>query len=120
MTNTRMTDPETLEVRYPVRLWRFQVRSGSGGAGAKRGGDGVIRELEFLAPLSVTTLNQRRGEYPPFGLRGGGPGAVGENIMIHGGQSKTVPGCTTMTVEVGDRLIVQTPGGGGYGAAETV
>ena len=73
MTNTRLTDPEVLERRYPVRVRSFTIRRGSGGAGARRGGDGVVRRLEFLQPLEVSILSQRRGPYAPYGLAGGSP-----------------------------------------------
>ncbi|MBI2825599.1 MAG: hydantoinase B/oxoprolinase family protein [Planctomycetia bacterium] len=77
MTNTRLTDPEVLEQRYPVRLLEFAIRRGSGGAGARRGGDGVVRRIEFLRPLDVSILSQRRGPYAPYGMAGGEPGALG-------------------------------------------
>ncbi len=112
MTNTRITDPEVLESRFPVRLRRFEVRRGSGGAGAQPGGDGVVRELEFLAPLSVSILSERRVT-APFGLCGGEPGARGANFH----NERPLAGCATFDVAVGDRVRIETPGGGGYGAA---
>lgn len=115
MTNTRMTDPEVFELRYPVRLWRFQIRSNSGGQGTHHGGDGVVREIEFLRPLNVTTLHQRRGEYSPFGLHGGQAGATGENHLDKAGIVEPVSGCEKIEVAAGDRVIIRTPGGGGYG-----
>ncbi len=81
MTNTRLTDPEVLERRYPVRMRTFSIRRGSGGAGRCRGGDGVIRRIEFLKPLEVSILSQRRGPYAPYGLQGGQPGAFGRNTL---------------------------------------
>ena len=75
MTNTRLTDPEVLERRYPVRIHEFRIRPDSGGRGRHRGGDGVIREIEFLRPVVVSMLSERRGPYPPFGLDGGAAGA---------------------------------------------
>jgi 5-oxoprolinase (ATP-hydrolysing) len=110
MTNTRCTDAEVLETRYPVRLREFSIRRGSGGSGLLRGGDGLVRELEFLAPLQVTILSQRRATRP-FGLAGGGPGASGRNLLSGG----PLPGCVSLLVKVGDRLRIETPGGGGYG-----
>ncbi len=82
MTNTRLTDPEVLERRYPVRVRSFSIRRGSGGKGLRRGGDGVIRQLEFLRPLEVSILSQRRGPYPPYGLAGGENGALGRNLLL--------------------------------------
>src|SRR5205807_249365 len=90
MTNTRLTDPEVLEARYPIRLHEFSIRRGSGGAGRHRGGDGVIRRLEFLRPLTLSILSQRRGPYPPYGLHGGAPGALGRN-RIERHAATTVP-----------------------------
>lgn len=116
MTNTRLTDPEVLESRYPLRLVRFAIRRGSGGAGRWRGGDGVIREIEFLAPLEVSILSQRRTT-APYGLAGGAPGAVGRNTLIHRGsaEGEILPGIARVDVAAGDRIIIETPGGGGYG-----
>ena len=93
MTNTRATDPEVLERRWPVRLWEFSIRRGSGGAGRRRGGDGVVRRLEFLADLEVSILSQRRGPYPPYGLEGGQPGALGRNVLQRAdGAVEVLPG----------------------------
>jgi 5-oxoprolinase (ATP-hydrolysing) len=110
MTNTRITDPEILEARYPVRLLEFSVRRGSGGAGAFRGGDGVVRELMFLLPLDVAILSDRRATVP-FGLAGGEPGAPGRNLS----NGHELPGRAHFKVQPGDRLRIETPGGGGYG-----
>ncbi len=115
MTNTRITDPEVLEFRYPVRLRRFAIRRGSGGSGRWRGGDGVIREIEFLAPLEFSILSQHR-ETAPFGMAGGGDGATGRQTLIHGnGKRRRVNGVDGFKVSNGDRLVLETPGGGGYG-----
>ena len=114
MTNTRITDPEVLESRFPVRLRTFALRRGSGGAGLHRGGDGLVRELEFLAPLQVSILSDRRGR-PPFGLAGGEAGAAGANRWIQTGRSRDVPGRARLCVQPGDRFRIETPGGGGYG-----
>ena len=110
MTNTRITDPEILEARYPVRLIEFSVRHGSGGPGAFAGGDGLIRELEFLAPLQVAILSDRRTTLP-FGLAGGEPAAPGRNVW----NGRELPGRAAFHVQPGDRLRIETPGGGGYG-----
>jgi 5-oxoprolinase (ATP-hydrolysing) len=159
MTNTRLTDPEVLEARYPVRLHEFSIRRGSGGAGLHRGGDGVIRRLEFLKPLTLSILSQRRGPYPPYGLHGGAPGALGRNSLrrvrethqpsfspepqantpetphanpqsaTHNPQSPaadpqsaapppadSLPALVQTTVDPGDVLTIETPGGGGFGS----
>jgi len=110
MTNTRITDPEILESRFPVRLWRFGLRPGSGGSGTHRGGDGLVRELEFLVPLEVSMLSDRR-IYPPFGLFGGEVGRPGQTRW----NDRILPARATVQVEPGDRLVVETPGGGGFG-----
>jgi 5-oxoprolinase (ATP-hydrolysing) len=118
MTNTRLTDPEVLERRAPVRLWRFSIRRGSGGAGRHRGGDGVVRELELLAPLHVSLLTERRGPYAPWGAAGGGPGALGRNLVLRAGAAspELLPAKVALELGPGDRVIVETPGGGGWGA----
>ena len=115
MTNTRLTDPEVLEDRYPVRLRQFAIRRGSGGAGRYRGGDGVIREIEFLAPLGVSLLTQRRTR-APYGLAGGEPGAPGENLLLpKDGAPRLLDATDQFHVDPGDVLRISTPGGGGYG-----
>jgi 5-oxoprolinase (ATP-hydrolysing) len=111
MTNSRITDPEILEQRFPVRLRRFAVRRGSGGAGERRGGDGVIREIEFLAPLSVSLIAERR-KRAPYGASGGSPGAPGEDSV----DDTPIDGRTSFRVRPGQVLKIATPGGGGYGA----
>jgi 5-oxoprolinase (ATP-hydrolysing) len=117
MTNTRITDAEVLEHRYPVRLERFAIRRGSGGAGRHRGGDGAIRELLFLEPMALSVLTQHRVERP-FGMEGGEPGLAGSQRVIREGSKPieldSVDGCD---VAAGDRLILETPGGGGWGVA---
>jgi len=116
MTNSRLTDAEVLESRYPVRVERFEIRRGSGGAGRWRGGDGVIRELLFLEEMDVNLLSGHR-RHPPPGLEGGAPGEVGRNRVIRaGGPTETLDGADSASLGVGDRLIVETPGGGGYGS----
>lgn len=118
MTNTRMTDPEIFERRYPVRIQEFSVRANSGGAGKYPGGDGIVRKLEFLKPIKVSMLSERRGEYSPFGLEGGEPGAKGENLLQHsdGSGQEDLGGKFAIQVKPGDVLTIKTPGGGGYGA----
>ncbi len=115
MTNTRITDPEVLEKRLPVRLHRFAIRHHSGGAGEFRGGDGMVRELEFLRPLQVSLITSRR-TIAPYGFAGGGDGKPGENILIRGRETIRLPSSTTLEVCAGDRLIIKTPGGGGWGS----
>jgi 5-oxoprolinase (ATP-hydrolysing) len=119
MTNTRATDPEVLEHRYPVRLNRFAIRTGSGGAGRWRGGDGLIRELEFLAPLELSILSQHRVS-APYGLHGGGDGAVGRQVVVRtDGSRRELAGIDGCRVEPGDRLLLETPGGGGWGEPDS-
>ena len=114
MTNTAITDPEVIENRYPVRLLQFAVRLGSGGRGLWRGGDGVIREFEFLKPLTLSLLTQHRTQ-GPYGLEGGEPGEKGAQILVTGAGSRTLEPSCTVAVSAGDRLTILTPGGGGYG-----
>ena len=115
MTNTRITDPEILERRYPVLVREFALRRGSGGKGKFRGGDGLVRELEFLEPLQVSILSERR-VFTPYGLEGGGDGKRGENIFIrNNGRRLNLGGKNAIQAEVGDRLRICTPGGGGWG-----
>jgi 5-oxoprolinase (ATP-hydrolysing) len=116
MTNTRLTDPEILERRYPARVREFSIRRDSGGAGRNRGGDGTVRQLEFLRPLEVSLLTQRRGPHPPYGAAGGEPGAIGRNRLIRAaGSVVELAGIAQFRVEAGDVLVVETPGGGGFG-----
>ncbi|EGX58312.1 hydantoinase/oxoprolinase [Streptomyces zinciresistens K42] len=115
MTNSRLTDPEVLEWRLPVRLDAFAVRAGSGGAGAWRGGDGAVRRIRFLEPMTVSTLSQHR-RVPPYGMAGGEPGALGANRVEHAdGTVTALRGSDSADVRPGDVLVVETPGGGGYG-----
>ncbi len=114
MTNTAITDPEIIEQRYPVRLRQFAIRQGSGGPGQWRGGDGVVREFEFVEPLTVSLLTQHRVE-APFGLQGGQPSQCGRQTLVRNGQSTLLDGCTTFEAQAGDRVIIETPGGGGWG-----
>jgi 5-oxoprolinase (ATP-hydrolysing) len=118
MTNTRLTDPEVIERRYPVRLHEFAIRRGSGGAGRKRGGDGIVRRIEFLKPLTVSLLTERRGEFGPFGLEGGESGAIGQNRLRRADleADTDLPGKVQLDVSAGDVLTIETPGGGGFGS----
>ena len=115
MTNTRLTDPEVLEWRFPVRVEEFAIRRGSGGAGRHRGGDGVRRSLRFLEQMTVTTLSSHR-VVPPHGMDGGEPGACGRNRIIRAdGREEVLAGNDQAEVAPGDRFVMETPGGGGYG-----
>lgn len=118
MTNTRSTDPEVLEKRYPCILHQFSIRQGSGGEGLHRGGDGVIREIEFRIPLQLSILSERRA-IAPYGMAGGQPGERGQNLLKKwtgdGYNTITLGGKSTLNAEKGDRMVVMTPGGGGYG-----
>ncbi|MDE0520362.1 MAG: hydantoinase B/oxoprolinase family protein [Boseongicola sp.] len=116
MTNTRMTDPEVLESRFPVRVDEFSIRTGSGGAGEFRGGDGIVRKLRFLEPMTVTVLSSHR-ETVPFGANGGQPGLPGENSVLRGdGTIERLEGNDETQVRVNDVIVMKTPGGGGFGA----
>ncbi|MCT7356084.1 hydantoinase B/oxoprolinase family protein [Streptomyces sp. 15-116A] len=115
MTNSRLTDPEVLEWRLPVRLEEFSVRRGSGGAGRWRGGDGAVRRIRFLEPMTVSTLSQHR-RIPPYGMAGGEPGALGANrIQRADGTVTELAGSDSADAGPGDVLVIETPGGGGYG-----
>ncbi|WP_200762843.1 hydantoinase B/oxoprolinase family protein [Nitrosophilus alvini] len=114
MTNTRITDTEVIERRYPVIIREFSVREGSGGKGHHSGGDGVIREMEFLKELDFSILSERR-VFRPFGLKGGQSGKRGKNILIRDGKSYNLTSKTLIKVKKGDRVRILTPGGGGYG-----
>ena len=117
MTNTRLTDPEILEWRHPVRVEHFKVRHNSGGQGARRGGDGVIRRLRFLDPMTVNVLSARR-RIAPFGAAGGEDGLVGINRLVKAdGSSEELPGSVRVEVDGGDCFEIETPGGGGFGAS---
>lgn len=116
MTNTRITDPEDLERRYPVRLRQFALRRGSGGRGLYPGGDGLIRELEALEPLSVTLLSQRRTQ-GPYGLAGGEAGLPGQQyLLLADGSQQQLPGLVAVELAAGDVIRLETPGGGGWGS----
>lgn len=125
MTNTRITDPEILEKRYPCVLRRFELRDGSGGAGLNPGGEGVVREIQFLTPVHCSILSERR-VHRPYGMMGGEPGAAGLNLWLttdkHTGQERKVNmgGRGSVPMKTGDRVVIITPGGGGYGRKEAV
>jgi 5-oxoprolinase (ATP-hydrolysing) len=115
MTNSRLTDPETLEWRYPVRVEEFRIREGSGGDGRRHGGCGVERRIRFAEPMTVAVVSGHR-RVPPYGMAGGGPGALGENLIERAdGSTHRLRGCDTADVTGGDLLVIRTPGGGGYG-----
>lgn len=141
MTNTRITDPEILERRYPVILREFALRAGSGGEGLHPGGEGLIRDIEFLEPMEVSILSERR-VFQPYGMAGGGPGLSGKNLWVQkrlvrkkdglllaeedttNDETETVfrtvnlSGKNTAHVKAGDRLMICTPGGGAWGAIQ--
>lgn len=115
MTNTRITDPEIMEFRYPVRIEKFMIRKGSGGKGKWNGGDGVIREILFKEELEVNILSQHRTVHP-FGLKGGNEGETGRQYVVRAnGRKERLNGISTVTVEPGDTVVIETPGGGAYG-----
>jgi 5-oxoprolinase (ATP-hydrolysing) len=115
MTNSRLTDPEILETRFPVRVEEHRIRQGSGGQGQWRGGEGAERELRFLEPMTVNILSNGR-QVPAFGLKGGKAGLVGENWLIReNGERQLLPSCTHVDVAAGEAIRILTPGGGGFG-----
>jgi 5-oxoprolinase (ATP-hydrolysing) len=118
MTNSRLTDPEVLEWRFPVRLETFSIRRGSGGRGRHRGGDGATRAVRFLQPMTAVMLaNHRR--IAPFGVDGGEPAQVGRNWIERVGGAREEHGATfQVEMNAGDLFVVETPGGGGYGRAD--
>ncbi len=117
MTNSRLTDPEVLEVTFPVRLESFAVRRGSGGAGRWRGGDGVVREIRFLEAVEASILSNHR-RIAPFGLEGGRSASKGRNRLLRSdGRTEDVAGTANLKLGPGDRLVIETPGGGGYGSS---
>jgi N-methylhydantoinase B len=117
MTNTMNTPVEALEYSYPFLVTEYSVRRGTGGSGRCRGGDGIVREIELLTDAEVTVLSERR-KVPPYGLFGGKPGAVGKNIIFRGNIQEQKGGKFSAMLHKGDRLRIETPGGGGYGRPE--
>jgi 5-oxoprolinase (ATP-hydrolysing) len=118
MTNSRLTDPEVLEWRFPVRLESFAIRHGSGGAGLHRGGDGAVRRVRFLEPMTAVMLANRR-RIAPFGMAGGANGATGRTWVERVDGTREEFGATfAVDMQPGDVFVIETPGGGGYGAAE--
>lgn len=119
MTNSLNTPVEAIERAMPVRVTRYTLRRGSGGAGLARGGDGIVRAWRFLGPAEVTLLSDRR-RYPPWGIRGGSPGATGRDTLERAdGSEEKLPGKFRRTVAAGDTLTIETPGGGGWGSGES-
>jgi 5-oxoprolinase (ATP-hydrolysing) len=115
MTNSRLTDPEILEWRFPVLLESFAIRTGSAGGGLHHGGNGVVRRLRFLEPMTAAILSSSRN-VPPFGVMGGEPGAVGRNwVECADGRKIQLSGCDQLDMKPGDTFVIETPGGGGYG-----
>jgi 5-oxoprolinase (ATP-hydrolysing) len=118
MTNSRITDPEILELRYPVLLREFSIRPNSGGAGRWPGGNGLLRAIEFEQPMQAAIVSNHRRRGAP-GLAGGGPGRPGANLLVKAdGFVEQLPAVAEVTVAAGDMLVIATPGGGGYGPAE--
>jgi 5-oxoprolinase (ATP-hydrolysing) len=120
MTNSRITDPEVLETRFPVLLEEFSIRQGSGGEGEFRGGNGTVRKFSFLKDMDAAILSSHR-KFPPFGLKGGMPGKCGKNTLIRrDGRVTEVGGRAELKLKKGDGFVIETPGGGGYGRPETL
>ena len=116
MTNSRLTDPEVLEWRFPVLLESFEIRHSSGGGGHHRGGNGAIRRVRFLEPMTAAILSGHR-RVPPYGMAGGQSGAVGRNVVERvNGDKVELGGCAQVDMQVGDVFVIETPGGGGFGA----
>lgn len=117
MTNSRLTDPEVLEWRFPVLLESFTIREHSGGEGRYRGGDGIIRRLRFLEAMTASILSSHR-RFPPYGMAGGQPGKTGNNWVERvDGRREKLAGTATVNMQIGEVLVIETPGGGGYGVA---
>jgi 5-oxoprolinase (ATP-hydrolysing) len=120
MTNSRLTDPEVLEWRFPVLIESFSIRRGSGGAGRHRGGDGVVRRILFREAMTASILSNNR-RMRPFGLEGGEPGQPGRNGVLHpDGSFEELTFTASVRVGPGDIFVIETPGGGGYGAPGSI
>ncbi len=120
MTNSRLTDPEVFEFRFPVRLESYEIRAGSGGAGRWHGGNGGVRKVRFLEAMTAAMLSNNR-IVPPFGMAGGAPGALGRNVVIRSdGREEIVPHVGSAEMQPGDVFVIETPGGGGYGKATDI
>ena len=117
MSNTRNTPIEALEFAYPLRVVEYSLRHNSGGTGQHRGGEGLVRSLEFMAPAAATITSERRLKRP-YGLQGGGAGENGRNQLIHKGTTSNLPGKTSISLQPGDILRLETPGGGGWGKSK--
>ena len=118
MTNSRLTDPEVLEWRFPVRVQSFEIRSGSGGSGKHRGGNGVVRKIRFCEDMTANIISGHR-QVPPYGLAGGQPGMTGSNYVRHeDGRITPLGGTGQVAVKAGDLFVIETPGGGGFGTPE--
>ncbi len=116
MTNSLNTPVEALENNLPLKIRSYRLRKGSGGRGARRGGEGIVREYEFRVPVDLTVISERR-RFAPYGQQGGGPGAKGRNTIISQGRTKVVGSKANVKLGPGDRLRIETPGGGGHGKA---
>ena len=115
MTNSRLTDPEVLEFRYPVVVEKVQVREHSGGIGKWNGGNGIVRQLRFTEDVTLSILSQHRKE-APYGMNSGQPGEVGRQFLVRSsGELVPLEGCVTIEVKEGESIRIETPGGGGYG-----
>jgi 5-oxoprolinase (ATP-hydrolysing) len=116
MTNSRLTDPEVLEWRHPVLVEEFTIRRGSGGTGRWHGGDGSVRRIRFRETMTVSILSGHR-RVPPYGMAGGSPGALGAGrVERTDGSVQQLAACDSVTLDAGDVLVIETPGGGGYGS----
>jgi 5-oxoprolinase (ATP-hydrolysing) len=115
MTNSRLTDPEVLELKFPIVVESFSIRKKSGGKGRWRGGNGIIRKIRFKEPMTAAIISNRR-KIPPYGMAGGEPGKTGKNWLIQAdGKKKKLQAVQIIDINPDDILVIETPGGGGYG-----